>query len=150
MTWGKYLLWTVWPFVSVVVLWGDIGTTFSLPPAVGSRDEYKLLPQIPTDSLLGHCRGSTEPGRGAFCRGDWQPMVCMSEMTCGLILLAAAHLSATSEIRELLKNTYDTHIQRQNQYAVSSQPMPYQKISGFTKLLSGEDSWEIWSFAFLL
>lgn len=90
----------------MVVLWGDIGTTFSLSPAVASRDEYKLLLQVPTDSWLGHCPGSTEPGMGAFCRGDWQPMVCMSEMICGLILLAAAHLFATSEIRELLKNTY--------------------------------------------
>lgn len=34
-----YLLGTRRPFVSVVVLWGGVGTTFSLPPAVASRDE---------------------------------------------------------------------------------------------------------------
>lgn len=40
-------------------------------------------------------------------------MVCKSEMTRGLFLLAASHLSATSESRELLKNTYNIHMQRQ-------------------------------------
>lgn len=93
------MLWTV----AVLVLWESIGTTFSLLPAVASRDEYKLLPRVSTDFLLGfcHCWGDTEPGMAVFYRGGWWPTVCRSEMTWGLILLAVAHLSATlAESRE--------------------------------------------------
>ena len=43
------------PLVSVVVLWGGTGTTFPLLLAVASRDENKLLPPVPSDSLLGSC-----------------------------------------------------------------------------------------------
>lgn len=48
---GPWMLWTV----AVLVLWESIGTTFSLLPAVASRDEYKLLPRVSTDFLLGFC-----------------------------------------------------------------------------------------------
>lgn len=49
------MLRTVRPLVSVVVLWGGTGTTFPLLLAVASRDENKLLPPVPSDSLLGSC-----------------------------------------------------------------------------------------------
>lgn len=103
------------PLLSLVVVWRSIGTAFSLLPAVASRDGYKLVPHVPTDSLLGfcHCWGDAEPGTGVFSWGDWQPMVCRSEMTWGLILLAVAHLSATSESRKIPKNKYNPCIQRQ-------------------------------------
>lgn len=66
---------------------------------------------------------------GVFCRGGWQPMVCRSEMTCGLISLAAAHLSATSESRETLKEINKTPASRNRyQYAVSSHPIPSRRF----------------------
>lgn len=49
------MLWTVHPLPSMAVPWGSVGTTFSLLPAAASRGEYKLLPHVPTGSLLGFC-----------------------------------------------------------------------------------------------
>lgn len=43
-----------------------------------------------------HFKRAAEPGPGVFLWAAWQPVVCRSEMTRGLILLVAvAHLSAT-------------------------------------------------------
>lgn len=76
---------------------------------------------------------------------DWVssvPEVCSpwsaSQVTCGLLLLAAAHLSAPSESRELLQNTTPTSRDR-NLCVVSSQPVTSQNFSGFTNLLRGWD-----------
>lgn len=116
-------------FLSVVVLWGSIGTTFfSLLPAFASRDEYKLLPYVPTDCLLGFCLcwGVAEPGTGVFCRGPWQPTGCRSEMTWRLILLAVAHLSAPSLLRAegYWKINATLASRDRNQSVVSSHPIP--------------------------
>lgn len=111
---SPWMLWIVRASLDAVdsCCGGSLGEyrNYFLLPAVASRDESKLLPRVSTDFLLGfcHCRRDTEPGMALFYRGGWRPVVCRSEMAWGLILLAVAHLSATSESREILKKKYNT------------------------------------------
>lgn len=85
-------------------------------------------------SLLRRCTTRT----GIFCKGGWSPMVCKSQMTWGLLLLAASHLSATSESRELLQNTYNIRIQRQGPVCGEQPAHNVPDIPGFTELWSGQ------------
>lgn len=70
-------------------------------------------------------------------------MVCKSGMTCGLFLLAAAHLSAASENRELLQDTYNMDIQRQESVCSKQPAVTSQNLFGFPKLLRGWDSGQL-------
>lgn len=123
---------------ALAFLGGGRGTTFSLPPAVASKGWIRITaarsPWVPGRFLS--LRKGCGPGSGCLHWAAWQPcVVCRSEMTCGLMLLAAtALLSGTLKSWKLLKDVHDTCVQRQESYVVNSHPIPFQNVSGFTKL----------------
>lgn len=75
-------------------------------------------------------------------------MVCKSGMTCGLFLLAAAHLSAASENRELLQDTYNMDIQRQESVCSKQLARNIPEFVWFPKTFEGLGLWAVglWLF----